>query len=839
MYQQLIAEQLRKSRLFSHIADFNFILDGKSHREKKEGEYNFYYCGSIQPQQGDPSKEELTLTVKNWQDEYDYIRIPLNELSESDKKYYANATKFYREKAIKELEEKTKDPKAIKKAEHYISKFIDNPSNTAPYLEDKKLDKLKGYEFLIDTGSHNESRKLVLPIWQFNEETKEFEISCYQTISRKIKGHRNKNFQSGGQAGGGFGLVSKQNKLLKPKTLKPDHPILIAEGFATGLSISYALDFPVFIAFTGGNISKLAALLRKHNSNKPILICADNDESMIKSKNAGLEFARDAAKESKCCYILPDFTDVKPVLGKDGEPVDFKDFNDLHHYGSLEKVQAQIKAFTLIKPSQMLKTEHVGFYQVETKIDIKTGLEKVVKAKPCYDDLAKFYHRQHPFLNLAGSKSHVEIFNGTHWESKHIDFLSPFVERYMVNDKTKEIASELEIRRFKEKLKGKNVKPSNYFSNTNSRVVCLKNGVYDFDSHILHKHSSHFPVRFCLDYDYDEEATCPKFLEVLERVLPSKTHKEQQDLLLEFLGWALSGDKYWTAGLVYLCGGGSNGKSTILEVMRTLFHGESKKAFSLTDLSNDPKRAQLQDAFVNICEETDDRNLIESKIIKQITDHGVTTASAKYKDPVTFTNRCKFIFSGNKLPENRDCTEGMLRRWRFLDFSQDVSKYKDRDIVEQLKKERSGIFNLAMNKYKEAKERKYFSKDSEELRAQFRISSQSVTQDYLDNHEFFNVDVSEQDVTEFDFDLNFDFSGYAPTSKRPYLVIKTAYKAAMKLAEENGRSKTSQNKFTREFRTEWFNRFGVKLTPIKQRHPGEHSPVNVFHGVAIKRKDYN
>ena len=822
MYQQLIAEKLKESSTFSHVANFNFILDGKTHWEKKEGEYNFYYCGSIQSLEGDPSKEVLTLTVKNWQDEYEFLRIPLFELNKKDEAFFANATKFYKEKAVKELTER--NPKALEKAEEYISKVNDVPSNTCAYLKKKKLDKLKGYEFLIDTGSHNEIRKLVLPIWQFNEETKEFKISSYQTITTK-----NKLFQKGGKVESGLALVSKNNKLLEPETITPSHPILIAEGFATGLSISYALDFPVFIAFSGGNISKLAALLRKHNRNKPILIFADDDA--FKAKNTGLEAARKAARESKCCYILPDFTGV--VGWREDK---LTDFDDLSRKKGFEKIQAQYNTFNLIKPSEALRTEHTGFYKVYNHAT--KGGALLEKAKPCYDDLVKFFERQNPFINLAGNKDFIEIFNGTYWESKHVDFLGEFVKKHMFDPLTYDTASDVNIKKFKEELKSTNVEPLNYFSNTNSKVVCLRNGVYDFDSHTLHKHSPRFPVRFCLDYDYDVEATCPKFLEVLERVLPSKTHKEQQDLLLEFLGWALSGDKYWTAGFIYLKGEGSNGKSTILQLMRSLFHGESKQAFSLNDLARKDSLEQLKDAFVNICEETSEKKFLSSNILKQITDHGITNARALYKASVNFENRCKFIFSGNKFPIISDRTKGMMRRLMFIDFSQDVSKYKkELDIVEQLKKERSGIFNLAMSKYREAKERKYFSKPSQELMSDFKEFNKSLVQEFMDGYDFCYIEESKQDIQESDFYLKPDFLGYASFSKRPYLIINEAYKAAMKIADDMGRSRNSQNKFTSEFKSEFLTRFGVKLERASQRHKNE--PVPAFKGVGIKRKEYH
>lgn len=811
MNNQLISDHLSNSNTFSHIKDFNFILDGKTHYEKNK-EHNFYYCGSVSPLEGDVSKEVLTLTIKNWHEEIEFIRIPLFEMKEKNtKSFFKNTTEYHKNKALKEIDSKVLE--AQKKAKTGLKDYIDSlkPSNDCDYLRQKKLSKLEGYEFLMDS-----SDKLIIPIYD-----KDLNLTSYQSITKNKK-----LFLKDSKVAGGFALVSKNNSNLKPESLvskDSSNPILVAEGFATALSISHALDKEVYVAFSCSNLKNVCKILREKNKTLPIVIFSDNDTSS--KTNAGLKGAIAASYASWACYLIPDFS--KLDFSKRYEKN--TDFNDLYRHLGPDAIKEQYKAFTPIKPSETLATEFSGFYEVLQESE--NGQPQ--KVRPYYKDLVKFFERKNAFVNLDGHKEYVEVFNGVYWESKNISTLNEFANTHFINPITGAEPCVRLRKNFKDELKETNAISVQEFTKNLKSFICLKNGVYDFENETLNPHSKNYPLRYLLDYDYDPDAKCPKFLEVLERVLPGKTHKSQQDLLLEFLGFSLSGDLYWTAGMLFLKGTGKNGKSTIFQLIRSMFDSKSKASFSLHDLAREDNRALLLDAKINVCEETPLNKFLSSDILKQITDHGVTNARHLYGQSFSFENRCKFIFSGNDFPIISDRSDGMYRRLKFIDFSQTIKQEdKEIDIVDQLKKERSGIFNLALSKYKKAKKRKSFSNTSEEVFKEFKEFNQSIVDVFFEEYDFVYKDPAKIDESELD--LKPKFTGYAPFLKSPYVIINDLYEECMILGEKSGHRRVTKGNFKKMFETEIFRKFGVKIkAKLQRKRTTQFQRFYVYQGVGV------
>lgn len=114
-------------------------------------------------------------------------------------------------------------------------------------------------------------------------------------------------------------------------------PMLVCEGYATGLTLRMAVDrrLPVFVALDAGNLLPVAELLRGLYPHARLLICADDDYRT--PGNPGREKAYRAQKAvPDCGYTWPVF---RP--GMRG-PKD-TDFNDLHVREGLHMVQRQLR----------------------------------------------------------------------------------------------------------------------------------------------------------------------------------------------------------------------------------------------------------------------------------------------------------------------------------------------------------------------------------------------------------------------------------------------------------------------------------------------------------------
>lgn len=120
--------------------------------------------------------------------------------------------------------------------------------------------------------------------------------------------------------------------------------ILVAEGYATGLSVRKAIaeEKTLFVAFDTSGLLKTAQIVRAAYPASPILFCADDD---YLTGNKGVEKAQAAAQAVGCAaLVLPVFTAARRAAKNDDTLPQLTDFNDLHVAESLDAVALQIRA---------------------------------------------------------------------------------------------------------------------------------------------------------------------------------------------------------------------------------------------------------------------------------------------------------------------------------------------------------------------------------------------------------------------------------------------------------------------------------------------------------------
>lgn len=125
----------------------------------------------------------------------------------------------------------------------------------------------------------------------------------------------------------------------------------LAEGFATAASIQKAFpEIPVICVFNAGNISPAIENIRHINPKIKIMIAADSDQpDKVRGIKAGEHYARIAANRySSVHYRVVKFSTNNPS---------WTDFNDLHQFESLEKVQEQL----VIDPVEFAEIIPLGF----------------------------------------------------------------------------------------------------------------------------------------------------------------------------------------------------------------------------------------------------------------------------------------------------------------------------------------------------------------------------------------------------------------------------------------------------------------------------------------------
>lgn len=123
-------------------------------------------------------------------------------------------------------------------------------------------------------------------------------------------------------------------------------PVLLCEGWATGMSLRMAVDrkLAVYVGFDAGNLGEVAHIVSQLHPASPLVICADDDwkttdrggRPMNPGRVAGAA-ARDEVQEAGGVAVLS-----YPVFAAKGRDEGSTDFNDLHVTEGLDGVREQI-----------------------------------------------------------------------------------------------------------------------------------------------------------------------------------------------------------------------------------------------------------------------------------------------------------------------------------------------------------------------------------------------------------------------------------------------------------------------------------------------------------------
>lgn len=195
---------------------------------------------------------------------------------------------------------------------------------------------------------------------------------------------------------------------------------------------------------------------------------------------------------------------------------------------------------------------------------------------------------------------------------------------------------------------------------------------------------------------YNRQALCPAFIAFLDTVQPDT---EMQDFLQRWFGYCLSG--FWSEQVLLLFHGmGSNGKSTLVELMRWLF-GSYAVVLPPESLVQDDRRsggqatpdlARLPGARLVPASEFRQGARLDEGLVKRLTGGESMPVRHLNKGFIDFDPEFKVILSSNHLPKIRGRDEGIWRRVLLIPFEQSIPRDKrDMELLTKLKDEAEGI----------------------------------------------------------------------------------------------------------------------------------------------------
>lgn len=333
-----------------------------------------------------------------------------------------------------------------------------------------------------------------------------------------------------------------------------------------------------------------------------------------------------------------------------------------------------------------IKTAHTGFHMyVPGK-----GL------KPSYDDLRAYFEQQKNYKGFDGSRS-VFKYDKTHYTEITHNHIENFAQ-----DNFKPSAKTVMTKEFLNLVVRTNLRESDFWTDCVERRINFQNGFLDIETSEFSKHTPDIGFRYVLPYEYSAKAQAPVFEEMLDKI--TEGDGDTKKVLLEYMGYCLSNDDCWTQKAAVLVGDGANGKSTFLGVLKALAGQDNYSSATIKDLQKSEYTRYLLDGkLFNVSEETPNSALMDTSLFKDLVTGGEIQVRQIYKDSYFMRNRAKLIYSCNELSATTDTTNGYFRRLVLIPFNAkfDVGgKDYDPHIDKKLKKELSGIFNLALDGYK-------------------------------------------------------------------------------------------------------------------------------------------
>jgi putative DNA primase/helicase len=260
-----------------------------------------------------------------------------------------------------------------------------------------------------------------------------------------------------------------------------------------------------------------------------------------------------------------------------------------------------------------------------------------------------------------------------------------------------------------------------------SELVCVNNGVLNVLTGEFKEHNPNDYFLTKIPIDYVPEQECPLIMSFLRDIIK----EDNIPIIQEMIGYCMYREHFIHKAFM-LYGSGNNGKSTFISLLKA-FLGESNcVSISLQELSTSRfKVAELYGKLANLFADIPPQGIENSAYFKMLTGCDLITAEKKHRDPFSFQNYAKQIFSANTIPKTEDESDAYFRRWIILNFER---KFTDEDVdIKILPKistqtELSGMLNFGLAGLKRLLEKGRFSgsKSIDEIRKEYIRQSDSI-----------------------------------------------------------------------------------------------------------------
>lgn len=205
--------------------------------------------------------------------------------------------------------------------------------------------------------------------------------------------------------------------------------------------------------------------------------------------------------------------------------------------------------------------------------------------------------------------------------------------------------------------------------NTNmsdAKYIAFRNGVLNIETNEFTDFNPDYIITNKINYDYNPEA----YSEVTDKTL-NKLACQDSDirmLLEEVIGYTLYRRNELRKAFIMI-GDKANGKSTYLDMIKTMLGEDNTCALDLKELGDRFKTAEIFGKLANIGDDIGDEFIPNPAIFKKLTSGDRLNAERKGQDPFDFNNYAKMLFSANNIPRIKDKSGAVISRLVIIPFN--------------------------------------------------------------------------------------------------------------------------------------------------------------------------